>query len=158
MSPRDAATPSLPDESAPAVGPTLPALPLVGLTRRRAAFLLAAAVVLWIVAVFARQVADASAAVDRADRLRGQNASLAGEVATLQRERVLVQSQAFVAQQARAYGVGSIHEHAFALAPDAGPLPADAPGSATVRLGVHPGPTRTPLEGWLDLLFGPAPA
>ena len=44
---------------------------------------------------------------------------------------------------------------AFSLAPDAPPLPKDAPGSASVRLGADT--TRvTPLESWLTLLFGPS--
>lgn len=138
--------------------PVLPRLPLVGLTRRRAAFLLAAAVMVWIVAVFARQVADASAAAAGADALRSQNDALAVQVATLQRERVLVQSQAFVDQQARAYGMGSTKEHPFVLDPDASALPNDAPGSAAVRLGGRHEAARSPLESWLELLFGPAAA
>ncbi len=138
-------------------GPSLPPIPLIGFTRRRAAFILAAVIVLWIVAIFARQVGEASAAVARADAMRSQNAALQGEVATLQQERVLVQSKAFIQQQARAYGLGARNEHAFALAPNAPPLPADAPGSASVRLGVHQPTAHSPLESWLELLFGPAP-
>ncbi|MGZ6270042.1 MAG: hypothetical protein ACXWMU_05695 [Candidatus Limnocylindrales bacterium] len=152
------AAPPAPGGPSSAESLALPVLPIVGITRRRAAFLIAAAMVLWIVAIFARQVADASAAVSRADALRSQNGTLVGEVSTLQRERVLVQSKAFVEQQARAYGLGSTKEHPFALAPDASRLAADAPGSAAVRLGIRPEPARSPLESWLELLFGPAPA
>ena len=54
--------------------PDLGGLPVAGITRRRVAWLLGALVSIWIVSVFARQVGDAGAAVDRADRLRFENA------------------------------------------------------------------------------------
>jgi hypothetical protein len=41
----------------------------------------------------------------------------------------------------------------FTLADDAPPLGPDAPGSAAVRLGAV-ADRRSPLESWLDLLFG----
>lgn len=135
-------------------GPDLGALPIAGITRRRVAWALAAFVSIWIVAVFARQVGDAGAAADRADRLRAENAVLASQVEALEEELDLVQRQAFIEQQARAYGLGGAHERPFALAPDASPLPADAPGSASARLGAVP-PRTAPVDAWLDLLFGP---
>ncbi|MDP9483175.1 MAG: hypothetical protein M3P84_08140 [Chloroflexota bacterium] len=136
-------------------GPDLAGLTIAGITRRRVAWLLAAVVSVWIVAVFARQVGDAGAAVDRADRLRIENTGLASLVVNLQQELDLVQRQAFVEQQARANGLGGEGEHPFVLGPAALPLAADAPGSAAVRLGAAP--TRSaPLDVWLDLLFGPS--
>ena len=42
----------------------------------------------------------------------------------------------------------------FALAAGAPVLPADAPGSASVRLGAPP-LDKTPLDTWLEVLFGP---
>ena len=43
-----------------------------------------------------------------------------------------IQGIAYIAQQARAYDLGSAKEHAFELAPDAGPLPDDEIGRAHV--------------------------
>ncbi len=138
-----------------APAPDLAGLPIAGITRRRVAWLLAAAVSIWIVFVFARQVGDAGAAAGRAERLRIDNSALVSQVDGLQRELDLIQRQAFIEQQARAYGLGGKAERPFTLGPDAAPLPADAPGSASVRLGAKSVPT-SPLEVWLDLLFGPS--
>ena len=136
-------------------GPDLAGLTIAGITRRRVAWILAAIVSVWIVAVFARQVGDAGAAVDRAAQLRIDNGSLASQVEDLQQELDLVQRQAFVEQQARANGLGGKGEHPFVLGSDAAPLAADAPGSAAVRLGATAART-SPLDAWLDLLFGPS--
>jgi cell division protein FtsB len=130
-------------------------LSIAGLTRRRMAFLLGALVTAWIVVLFARQVSEASAASARADDLRDTNAALALEVEALERELELIQRQAYVIQQARAYRLGEARELPFSLSADAPPLHADAPGMAAVRLGAGE-ERRTPLESWLSLLFGPA--
>jgi len=108
----------------------------------------------WIVVVFARQVGDAAAAQTRADQVRQENTVLAAEVAALDRERTFIQTEPFVAFEARAFGLGGTRERPFSLAPDAAPLPSDAPGSAAVRVGA-PAATPSPLESWLSLLFGP---
>ena len=55
-----------PPDAAPS-GIPLDGLSIAGITRRRAAFVLLALVTIWIVAVFARQVGDASAATGRAE-------------------------------------------------------------------------------------------
>jgi cell division protein FtsB len=135
--------------------PDLAALPIAGITRRRTAWVLAAIVSIWILAVFARQVTDAGAATGRADRLRAENAVLVSQVDALSQELDVVQRQSFIEQQARAYGLGGARERPFTLGPDASPLPANAPGSASVRLGA-PTASISPLEAWLDLLFGPS--
>jgi cell division protein FtsB len=135
--------------------PDLASLPIAGITRRRAAWVLAAIVSIWIVAVFARQVGDAGAATGRADLLRAENAVLVSQVDALSKELDAVQRQAFIEQQARAYGLGGARERPFTLGPDASPLPADAPGSASARLGAHTA-SISPLDAWLDLLFGPS--
>ncbi len=135
--------------------PDLSGLSIAGLSRRRVAWLLAAIVSVWIVAVFARQVGDAAAATDRADRLRLDNATLVSQVDDLQKELDLIGRQSFIEQQARAYGLGARGERPFTLGPDASPLPADAPGSAAVRLGAV-SEHSAPLDAWLDLLFGPS--
>ena len=143
-----------PDPIQRATAPDLRGLAIAGITKRRVAWVLGAIVSVWIVAVFARQVGDVAAASDRAANLRLDNAGLASQVDGLQRELDLVQRQAFVEQEARAYGLGARGERPFVLGPDAGPLAEDSPGSAAVRLGARP--TRTaPIDVWLDLLFGP---
>jgi cell division protein FtsB len=133
----------------------LDGLGVVGITRRRVAFLLGAIVAVWIVIVFARQVGEASTAAARAAQIEQQNDALAATVDGLHRELDSIQQQRFVLQQARASGLGSPDERPFRLAPGASPLPPNAPGSTAVRLGSvehH----ETPLESWLSLLFGPA--
>ena len=144
-----------PDAGASAI-PSLRDLPFAGLTRRRTAFGLAVVVSAWIVIVFARQVGEAQAATLRADQLATENASLASQVEDLADELDLVQREAFIRQEARAYRLGGSDEVAFRLEADAPALPPDAPGSAAVRLGAA---TRasSPLESWLSLLFGPTP-
>ena len=133
----------------------LAALPIVGLTRRRMAIIAAALLAAWIVIAFARQVSDASAASTRAQDIATGNATMRLEVAAMERELDAIARQRFVEQQARAYRVGGAHEIAFALAPDAPALADDAPGSASVRLGVEAEHV-TPLERWLTVLFGPS--
>lgn len=134
--------------------PDLSVLPVVGINRRRLAFLGAAFATVWIVIIFARQVGEASAASGRVEQLRQDNAQLATDVEALEREFELIQGEPYILLQARAYGVGGPRDIPFSLSerPD---LPEDAPGSAAVRLGAQPEPD-TPLESWLSLLFGPS--
>jgi cell division protein FtsB len=129
-------------------------LPVAGLTRRRVGYLLGALIAAWIVVLFARQLGDASAAATRAEDLQAANVALADDVRALERELELIRRQAYVAQQARAYRLGGDREVPFTLGPEAPPLAADAPGMAGVRLGAED-MRRTPLESWLELLFGP---
>ncbi len=133
--------------------PDLAALPIVGITRRRAAILLGALLAGWIIILFARQVSEASAATGRAETMVADNAARRSEIAGLERELQRIQQQRFVVQQARGYGLGGQKEIAFSLAANAPSLPPDAPGSAGVRVGA--GSSGTPLESWLTLLFGP---
>jgi cell division protein FtsB len=141
------------DRGAPGF-PDLPALPVTGFTRRRMAFLGAGLLASWVVIAFAHQVSDASAATARLDGLKAANTQLAGEVAGLEREYQLIQDEAWVSQQARAYGLGAGREIPFTLGPGAPRLPEDAPGSAAHRLGTTTS-SPSPLESWLTLLFGP---
>ncbi|MFI5225496.1 MAG: hypothetical protein ACHQ3P_02345 [Candidatus Limnocylindrales bacterium] len=135
----------------------LDGLTVAGITKRRVAWLLGAIVVAWIVIVFARQMGDAASIAAQADRTRLDNAAAAADVAALQGELDLVQRQTYVEQQARGIGLGGPKDHAFVIDPDASPLPATAPGSAAVRLGAPP-IDHSPLDSWLELLFGPTPA
>ena len=66
----------------------------------------------------------------------------------------LIQRQSYIEQQAREYRLGEAREIPFVLEPDAPPLAADAPGTASARLGADVRRT-TPVEAWIDLLFGP---
>src|SRR6187402_2407731 len=86
--------------------PDLATLPIVGLTRRRAAILLGALLAGWIVILFARQVSEASAATGRAETMVADNAARRSEIAGLERELQRIQQQRFVVQQARGYGLG----------------------------------------------------
>jgi cell division protein FtsB len=144
--------------STPAATTTLGSLsdlPVAGLTRRRIALLLAALVAAWVIVLFARQVGEASEAMSRADAMRTSNAALEVEVSALEDELALIRRQEYITQQAREYRLGTTREIPFILADDAPPLAPDAPGSAAVRLGaVTERPS--PLESWLELLFGPA--
>ena len=128
-------------------------LPVAGLTRRRIALLLGALIAAWVVVLFARQVGEASEATTQADAMRASNVTLQIQVAAAQRELQQIQQPAYIAQQAREYRLGMPREIPFIIADDAPPLAADAPGSAAVRLGAVVD-RRSPLESWLDLLFG----
>lgn len=145
-----------PTPAAAAALGSLADLPVAGLTRRRIALVLGALVVAWVIVLFARQVSEASAASARAEVLRQSNVELASAVDALKRELELIQRQAYITQQARGYRLGGGREIAFTLEDHAPALPADAPGSASVKLGAVPVDRRTPLESWLQLLFGPA--
>jgi cell division protein FtsB len=151
------APPALLGSSPGSAGPlgSLSDLPVAGLTRRRIAILIGALVAAWIIVLFARQVGEASEASSRADAMRVQNERKAAEVTALERELALIQRQAYIEQQAREYRLGAPREIPFILADDAPPLAADAPGTAATRLGAQ-GARVTPLDAWLDLLFGEA--
>lgn len=151
----DAAPEDAPDMPTRAAAPDLAALPIAGITRRRMAIGIGVLLAVWIVLMFARQVGDAAAASTRADVLLVSNARQSARVAALSRELQQIQRTRYIDQQARAYGLGLRRELAFTLDPHAPPLPSDAPGSASVRLGstVDDG---SPLDHWLTLLFGSA--
>ncbi len=140
--------------SVAAIG-SLTDLPVAGLTRRRIGLIIAAVVAAWVIVLFARQVSEASEAAGRADAMRASNAALEAQVAALTLERQLIQRPAYIDQQAREYRLGTTDEIPFILADDAPSLAADAPGSASVKLGATV-TRRTPLDAWLDLLFGAA--
>ena len=71
--------------------PDLAALPIVGITRRRAAILLGALLAGWIIILFARQVSEASAATGRAETMVADNAARKSEIAGLERELQRIQ-------------------------------------------------------------------
>ena len=133
----------------------LAALPIAGITRRRVAVLAGAMLATWIVIAFARQVGEAGTATARFEDIASSNAALRTEVAALERELDLIARQRYIEQQGRAYGLGGPREIAFALEKGAPALPADAPGSAALRIGAR-SEAVAPLERWLTVLFGPS--
>ncbi len=133
----------------------LASLPIAGFTRRRLGGIVAGLLAAWIVIMFARQVNTAAAASDRVDALAIANGEARTMVSALDRELDLIARQAYLEQQARAYGLGTPREIAFTLDSDAPALPDDAPGSASERLGSR-GDGVEPLERWLTLMFGPS--
>ena len=137
-----------------AEGIDLSSLTVAGITRRRVGWVAVGLLSVWIVVVFARQAGDAATASGRADQLARDNAALAAEVALLERELEIIEQPEYIAQQARAYGVGSPQEIPFTLDPSVPAPGPDAPGSASLRVGAVE-ERITPLDSWLSLLFGP---
>jgi cell division protein FtsB len=134
--------------------PDVALLPMLGIAPRRLILLGATILLAWMIVSFGRQVAEASASSARAEELRSANAALAQEVAAMERELQVIQDQRYIGQAARAFRLGSPGEIPFALEAGAPPLAADAPGSAASGLGAETA-TMSPLERWLDVLFGP---
>lgn len=132
------------------------ALPMPSLSRRRVVTAGGILVASLLALSFVRQVGEATAASERATELRAANAALRDEVERLERDLDQVQDLRFIRQEGRSFGLGGKGEVPFALAGGAPDLPADAPGSASVRLGVEPRP-QTPIDAWLKVLFGAGP-
>jgi cell division protein FtsB len=125
------------------------------ISRRRLAFLAVGLIILLVTVAFGHQVTDAAAASDHAAQLRTANDTLRADLANLQADLGKVQDDTYIAIAARSYDLGAKHEIPVVLAPDAPTLAPDAPGSAAQRIGAEPTPS-SPLEAWLDLLFGPS--
>ncbi len=125
-------------------------IPIAGLDRRSLVLLTACLIVAWLVFVFSRAVADSTTATQRVAELRAGNATIEQRLEARQAELSIVQSPAFVALQARAYGLGTAREQVFSLNPGAPPPPSITPLGDEARSA----PAKSPLEEWLDLLFG----
>ena len=136
-------------------GIDLSSLSIAGITKRRVGWACAALAAAWILVIFARQASEGATAAARADEVARENTALAAEVAALERELQVIERPAYVAQQARAYGLGTGDEIPFTLDPSVPRPGPDAPGSASARVGAD-AERVTPLESWLSLLFGPA--
>jgi len=151
------ATPPAPVPKPPAARTLDPAaLPMPSLSRRRVVTAAGILIASLLALSFVRQVGEAAAASDRATELREANAAMRDEVERLERDLAQVQDLRFIRQEGRSYGLGGKGEVPFALAGGAPDLAADAPGSASVRLGVEPRP-KTPIDAWLEVLFGAGP-
>ena len=116
-------------------------------------FLGQALLVVVFVAAFGRSLIGVIEVNTRLSRLRDETAALQARADALTAERVLLDDAAFLELVARGYSLGSTVERPFVLAADAAPLPDDAPGSSARRFSPVAS-TRTPLDAWLDLLFG----
>lgn len=147
----DGAPPPSGDPEAPDPRGPLGRMPVAGFSRRSLAIIVGVIVVGWIVFVFARAVADSAASSDKVDVLRQQTAAAAARLQAAEQELEIIQSPDYLALQARAFGYGRSNELAFALE-------ADAPSPRPITpLGAAPGSggRSTPLDDWMDLLFGP---
>ncbi len=140
----------VPDPAAPSTLLAQPRPSLAGLDRRTIALAAATLVVVWLVLVFGRAVSQVHQATGEAAVLRSQDAAMTTQVQARQAELAVIQSPAFLALEARAYGYGTPSEQVFALQPGSPPPPAITP------LGQEPAPPPppTPLQAWLRLLFG----
>jgi hypothetical protein len=147
------ATPA-PGAGGPVARPSLAGLGVAGISRRRVAWFGLIVLAAWIVVAFAGQAAEASRVTSRVTDERARNADVAAQTEGIRRELNLATQERWVLQQARAYRLGSRAERPFALAPDSPALPDDAPGSSNRRLGADTTPP-SPLESWLEVLFGP---
>ncbi len=138
---------------APAAEPAAPPPPplgVAGLDRRSVALVAAALMTAWLVLVFGRAISQSNAVGVEAATLRAQDAALAQQVADRESELAVIQSPAFLALEARAYGYGGPREQVFALQPGAPPPPSITPlGDAP-----SPPPPPSPLDAWLRLLLG----
>ena len=127
--------------------------PSLGLSRRRAAVIVAGLLCLWLVGVFANQVGEAAAAANQVDAMKARNASVVREIEAIQAELKVIKQPGFVDFTARGYLLGTAREIPFTIDPGAPPLTADAPGST----GIKPVPVVQPesaLDAWLKALFG----
>ena len=107
-------------------------------------------VAFWLVLTFGRSLAQLNEAGQREAAMTAETNALQAELDAGRRELTLVRTDAFQALQARALGYGKNGEIVFTLPVDA-PAPEHVVplGSAGVAQ-----PSETPLEGWLNLLFG----
>lgn len=107
-------------------------------------------IAVWLVLVFSRTLGELNEATGRAAVVRGEAEMLQARLEQGERELELVQTDAFLRLQARGYGMGEPGERIFSL--EAG---APAPPSIT-PLGVEETASTpiSPLDAWLELLFG----
>lgn len=105
---------------------------------------------LWLAVTFGRALGQLSDATQREQAAAAETQALQAELEATQRELVIVQTDAFQGLQARALGMGENGELVFALAADAPPPVPIVPLGGRAATSA----TQTPLEAWLELLFG----
>ncbi len=122
----------------------------LGPTRSYLLMVVGVVLAIWLVVVFGRALTQLNEATDRAAAVRLETIALQERLDAGRREAELVQTDAFMAMQARSFGMGRPSERAFALAPGTATAPAVVPLGADAGLA----PATTPLDSWLRLLFG----
>lgn len=122
----------------------------LGPTRSYLLVVVGVVLAIWLVVVFGRALTQLNEATDRAAAVRLETIALQERLDAGRREADLVQTDAFMAMQARSFGMGRPYERAFALAPGTSTAPAVVPLGADAG----PAPATTPLDSWLRLLFG----
>lgn len=118
--------------------------------RSHVAAALLAIVAVWLVVVFAGTLGELDRATQRRAAALSESTALQQRLDADRRELALVQTDAFQAMMARAYGMGAPGEQAFSLQTDVSPPPIVPLGRATET----PPEQLTPLDAWLELLFG----
>jgi hypothetical protein len=104
----------------------------------------------WLVVVFGQALTELNSATAREAAASAEGTTLQQRLDADRRELEIVQTDAFQGILARAYGLGAPGEIAFSL-------DANAPSPEPITpLGSVPGPAQqeTPLDAWLQLLFG----
>lgn len=122
-----------------------------GLRPRRAQILGIALVILafYLVVVFGRALGQLNDATQRETAAAAETRTLQAQLEAGRRELVLVQTDAFQSQQARALGMGKNGELIFALTADAPPPAPIVPLGGSSSSGA----AHSPLDAWLELLF-----
>lgn len=119
---------------------------------RRSQLLLVLLIILgfWLVLVFGRALTEVNETTDRYAAVAAETDALRARLDAGRRELLLVQTDSFQRLQARSFEMGDPGEIVFFL--DSGMngpapiVPIAGPGSAA--------PAGSPLDAWLDLLFG----
>jgi hypothetical protein len=123
-----------------------------GLRPRRAQIVAVLAVILafWLLITFGRALGQLNDATQREASAAAETRTLQAQLEAGRRELMLVQTDAFQALEARALGLGGAGERIFALTADAPPPPAIVPLGQNSAASA----TKSPLDAWLELLFG----
>jgi hypothetical protein len=118
--------------------------------RSHVALIVLIVVASWVVLSFGRTITSLNAATDRQAALTAETAALTARLEAGHREMELIQTDAFQALQARAYGIGAPGEIAFSLDAAAPPAPQVTPLGGDASSGTP----QAPLDAWLGLIFG----
>jgi hypothetical protein len=118
--------------------------------RRAAIAVFGLFVVLGLVLVFGGSLARSTEIEAEATRLLAETEALKALAAAGEAEISFYETDAFILWQARAHGYGAVGESLIVL-------PANAPSPEPIVPlggGVEAVPARTPMDAWLNLLFG----
>jgi len=118
---------------------------------KRSQFVLIALAVLgfWLVIVFGRALTELNEVTARQALVTGETQTLQGRLDASRRELELVQTDSFQSLQARSFGMGEPGEVEFSIQGRHTGLPIIPLGSAAATVS-----SGSPLDAWLDLLFG----